>query len=83
MLDCVALNDVSRHTRAIVDQLTRTLDGVLKQGWYILGPENDTFEQAFATYCGVSHAIGVANGTDALDLAPAHQDRPHRQWRPR
>ena len=69
MLGRVPLNDVSRHTRAIVDQQTRALDRVLKRGWYILGPENDTFEQAFAAYCGVTHAIGVANGTDALELA--------------
>ncbi|MGD0877085.1 MAG: DegT/DnrJ/EryC1/StrS family aminotransferase [Anaerolineales bacterium] len=42
---------------------------VLESGWYILGKEVETFEQAFAAYIGVSHAIGVASGTDALELA--------------
>ena len=69
MLGRVPLNDVRRHTRAMVDQLTLELERVLSRGWYILGPENDIFEQAFAAYCGVTHAISVANGTDALELA--------------
>jgi dTDP-4-amino-4,6-dideoxygalactose transaminase len=50
-------------------QLTKAMEGVQERGWYILGPETDAFEQAFATYCGVAHAIGVANGTDAIELA--------------
>ncbi|MFV1528123.1 MULTISPECIES: DegT/DnrJ/EryC1/StrS family aminotransferase [unclassified Phaeobacter] len=41
----------------------------LRSGWYILGPDVAGFEQAFARYCGVSHALGVANGLDALRLA--------------
>ena len=42
---------------------------VLESGWYILGREVEAFEQEFATYVGIRHAIGVANGTDALHLA--------------
>lgn len=42
---------------------------VLAQGDYILGKEVSYFEQAFAAYCGVEHAIGVGSGTDALILA--------------
>jgi dTDP-4-amino-4,6-dideoxygalactose transaminase len=42
---------------------------VLESGWYILGRELKAFEQAFAAYVGVSHAMGVGNGTDALELA--------------
>lgn len=42
---------------------------VLDSGWYILGPEVDAFEAEFAAYCEASHAIGVANGLDALHLA--------------
>ncbi|WP_135501688.1 DegT/DnrJ/EryC1/StrS family aminotransferase [Roseovarius aestuariivivens] len=41
----------------------------LRSGWYILGPEVETFEAEFAAYCGADHAIGVANGLDALRLA--------------
>lgn len=42
---------------------------VLNSGWYILGKEVESFEKEFATYIGVGHAIGVANGTDALELS--------------
>ena len=42
---------------------------VLAGGWYILGQEVAAFEHAFAAYVGTRHALGVANGTDALVLA--------------
>ncbi len=42
---------------------------VLASGWYILGEEVTAFEQEFAAWIGAQHAIGVANGTDALELA--------------
>jgi len=42
---------------------------VLNSGWYILGQEVENFEKEFAAYIGTNHAIGVANGTDALVLA--------------
>lgn len=42
---------------------------VLDRYWYVMGDEVRNFETAFAAYCGVSHCIGVANGTDALELA--------------
>ncbi|EBA17970.1 putative aminotransferase [Roseobacter sp. SK209-2-6] len=41
----------------------------LRSGWYILGPEVEGFEHAFAEFCGANHAIGVANGLDALRLS--------------
>jgi len=42
---------------------------VLDSGWYILGREVDAFEREFATWVGAAHAVGVANGTDAVELA--------------
>ena len=42
---------------------------VLESGWYILGQEVAAFEQEFAAYIGVRHAVGVASGTDALEIA--------------
>jgi dTDP-4-amino-4,6-dideoxygalactose transaminase len=41
---------------------------VIRSGWYVLGPEVDSFEQAWAAYCGASHAIGVGNGMDAIEI---------------
>lgn len=43
----------------------RTLDA----GRYILGPEVEAFESEFATYIGTQHGIGVANGTEAIEIA--------------
>lgn len=42
---------------------------VLRSGHYILGPELAALEMQFAEYLNVSHAVGVASGTDALELA--------------
>lgn len=42
---------------------------VLASGHYILGPEVEAFEAEYAAYCQADHAIGVANGLDALHLA--------------
>ena len=44
------------------------LDEALRKGWFILGDEVRRFEADYATYCGVPHCIGVANGLDALTL---------------
>lgn len=41
----------------------------MRTGWYILGPEVETFESNFAAYCDAPHCVGVANGLDALHLA--------------
>jgi dTDP-4-amino-4,6-dideoxygalactose transaminase len=42
---------------------------VIDRGWFILGPELDSFEKAFAAATGARHAVGVGNGTDALAIA--------------
>src|SRR3954449_11048903 len=42
---------------------------VLASGWYILGPEAEAFETAFAHWLGAAHAIGTGSGTDAIELA--------------
>lgn len=42
---------------------------VLDRSWFILGEEGTAFEQEFAAFLGTQHAIGVANGTDAIQLS--------------
>jgi dTDP-4-amino-4,6-dideoxygalactose transaminase len=49
--------------------IDRAVARVLDSGWYILGPEVEAFEAEFAAYCEAQHAVGVANGLDALHLA--------------
>src|SRR5215831_5837089 len=52
--------------RAAIDvAIARVLEG----GSYILGREVEAFEAAFADFLGVAHAVGCANGTDAIELA--------------
>ena len=51
------------------DEIDSALRRCLKSGWYILGQEVASFEKEFAAYLGIAHAVGVANGTDALYLA--------------
>jgi dTDP-4-amino-4,6-dideoxygalactose transaminase len=41
---------------------------VIDRGWYVLGPEVDAFEQAFAGACGAAHSVGVGTGTDAIAI---------------
>ncbi|MEW5984932.1 MAG: DegT/DnrJ/EryC1/StrS family aminotransferase [Acidobacteriota bacterium] len=41
---------------------------VVDRGWYVLGPEVEAFEHAFAAACGAGHAIGVGTGTDAIAI---------------
>lgn len=50
-------------------ELDTAVQRVLQSGWYILGKEVETFEGLFACFCEVPHAVGVANGTDAVELA--------------
>lgn len=42
---------------------------VLRSGWYILGKEDEAFEEEFAKYVGTKYAVGLASGLDALWLA--------------
>tara|TARA_R110002073_G_scaffold192387_1_gene351175 strand:+ start:19159 stop:20262 length:1104 start_codon:yes stop_codon:yes gene_type:complete len=61
-LDLKAIN--TQYRDALVAACTRVIDS----GWYVQGKEVSAFEQEFAVYCGTKHAIGVANGLDALTL---------------
>jgi dTDP-3-amino-2,3,6-trideoxy-4-keto-D-glucose/dTDP-3-amino-3,4,6-trideoxy-alpha-D-glucose/dTDP-2,6-dideoxy-D-kanosamine transaminase len=65
----IPLNDLRRHGAALADTLQEAVREVIAGGHYILGPRVDRFEKAYAAYCGVAHAVGVGNGTDALELA--------------
>jgi dTDP-4-amino-4,6-dideoxygalactose transaminase len=51
------------------DEIDSALRRCLESGSYILGQEVASFEKEFAAYLGIAHAVGVANGTDALYLA--------------
>ncbi|MGI2155332.1 DegT/DnrJ/EryC1/StrS family aminotransferase [Shewanella oncorhynchi] len=61
-LDLKAIN--KQYRQELKDACSRVIDS----GWYIMGNELAQFEAEFAAYCGTQHAIGVANGLDALIL---------------
>jgi len=55
--------------RAAAREIKAAIRRVLESGRYILGPEVEALEREFAAYVGCAHAVGVASGTDALELA--------------
>lgn len=61
--------DLGAAYRELKNEIDAAIHRVLDSGWYILGPEVDTFEAEWAAYCGADHAVGLANGLDALILA--------------
>jgi dTDP-3-amino-2,3,6-trideoxy-4-keto-D-glucose/dTDP-3-amino-3,4,6-trideoxy-alpha-D-glucose/dTDP-2,6-dideoxy-D-kanosamine transaminase len=63
------INDLGRHNAPLMAEIQARVRAVLESGWYILGAQGAEFEAAFAAYCGTAHSVGVANGTDALELA--------------
>ena len=66
--------DVGAAYRELKPEIDAAIARVLDSGWYILGPEVEAFEAEWATYCEARHAIGVANGLDALRLALCAMD---------
>ncbi|WP_406857085.1 DegT/DnrJ/EryC1/StrS family aminotransferase [Alsobacter sp. KACC 23698] len=61
--------DLKAQYGSIKDEIDEAIGDVLASASFIGGPPVDQFEQDFAEYSQVRHAIGVANGTDALQLA--------------
>jgi len=60
--------DLQAVNHEYADELKAACARVIDSGWYIGGVELNRFEQAFAEYCEVAHAIGTGNGLDALVL---------------
>ncbi len=65
----VKIFDLERDHREIRKRIVEIFDETLGRGEFILGPEVRAFEEAFAAYTGVNHAVGVNSGTDAIKIA--------------
>lgn len=65
----VPLNDPSRRMKLLRERIAALVVEFVDEGRYVLGPGLAGFEQAFAHWCGTEHAVGVGNGTDALEIA--------------
>lgn len=64
----IAFIDLKAQQDRIRDKVDTAIARVLDHGQYINGPEVAEFEEKLAAFCGAKHAIGCANGTDALAL---------------
>jgi dTDP-4-amino-4,6-dideoxygalactose transaminase len=65
----VPLFDTATPVAPLRAELDAKIAEVLDGGAFILGPEVAAFERELAAYLGAGHAVGVANGTDAITLA--------------
>jgi dTDP-4-amino-4,6-dideoxygalactose transaminase len=63
------LFDTRTPLQPVAERLRAAAVRVIDSGVYILGPEVEAFEREFARYVGAAHAIGVANGTEAITIA--------------
>lgn len=64
----ISFLDLKNINQQYHKELKEACGRVIDSGWYIMGNELSQFESEFAEYCGTRHAIGVANGLDALIL---------------
>jgi dTDP-4-amino-4,6-dideoxygalactose transaminase len=65
----VPMGDLARQMQSVRDETDQAIAGVLDSGWYVLGNNVGGFEEEFADFVGARHAIGVANGAQALYLS--------------
>jgi dTDP-4-amino-4,6-dideoxygalactose transaminase len=61
--------DLAAQRARMGDRIDAAIARVLDHGRFILGPEVAALEGELAAFCGAGHAVGCANGTDALVLA--------------
>jgi dTDP-4-amino-4,6-dideoxygalactose transaminase len=65
----ILMNDFKAEPLALRLATLAAVQRVLESGWYVLGSEVSSFEQAWAERCGTQSAVGVANGMDAIEIA--------------
>lgn len=61
--------DFKAHVAALRPELDAAIARVLDSGWFVLGPEGEAFEKELARALGAAEAVGVASGTEAIQLA--------------
>jgi dTDP-4-amino-4,6-dideoxygalactose transaminase len=61
--------DLKSQYRSIKDEMDAAIAEVIENTAFIGGKAVSRFEEAFAAYVGVPHCVGVANGTDAIEIA--------------
>ena len=61
--------DLKAQYASISQEVDDAIHRVVAASDFILGKDVELFEQEFAAYCGVAHAVGVDSGASALELA--------------
>jgi dTDP-4-amino-4,6-dideoxygalactose transaminase len=69
IVEPIPLVDLGIQHEQVAEEVAAGWARVVADGSFVLGPDVDAFEKEFARFSGVAHCVGVANGTDALELA--------------
>lgn len=65
----ILFNNFKAHYQQYKDILDKAYARVAESGWYVLGKEVESFEKELAAYIGTKYCVGVASGTDAIQLS--------------
>src|SRR2546428_6600551 len=68
-MSAIPLVDLAAQHREVAAEIELGFARVMETTAFVQGPEVAAFEQAFAAFSGVRHCVGVASGTDAIELA--------------
>lgn len=66
--ETIPMLDLQAQFETIAPEIRAAVDEVLTAQQFVLGPQGEALEQEIALACGVPHGIGVASGTEALEL---------------
>ena len=68
MIMSVPFLDLKSQNGAVWAELRDTVESVVLEAQFILGPHVESFERSFAAFCGAKHCVGLNNGTTALHM---------------
>src|SRR5437660_5566531 len=68
-MSAIPLVDLAAQHREVAAEIELGFARVMETTAFVQGPDVAAFEQAFAAFSGVRHCVGVASGTDAIELA--------------
>ncbi len=66
--DAIPMLDLQAQFATIAPEIRSAVEDVLKSQQFVLGPQGESLEQEIAKLCGTSNGIGVASGTEALEI---------------
>jgi dTDP-4-amino-4,6-dideoxygalactose transaminase len=61
--------DLTKQYLSLKNRIDKATTDVLNSGWFILGPQVESFEKEFSDYIGAEYAVAVGSGTEALQIS--------------